>query len=158
MDSTAAAHRTELNHELIIDRRFAAPRELVFEVWTQPKHLVNWWGPANFTLPFCEMEFRVGGKYRFCMRSPEGEDHWVSGEYRAIVEPERLEKTWLRSTPAGTVWCDAVLKLTFEAFGDETHFRLHQWGFISAEHRDQHRGGWTQALERLEDYVTVPVA
>ena len=158
MDSTATAHRTEQQYELIIDRRFAAPRELVFEVWTQPKHLVNWWGPANFSLPFCELEFRPGGKYRFCMRSPEGEDHWVSGEYLQIAAPELLEKTWLRSTPAGAIWCDTVLKLSFEASGEETIFRLHQRGFVSAEHRDDHRGGWTQCLDRLEDYVTVPVS
>lgn len=155
MDSSAAPYR-KTTHELILDRRFAAPRDLVFEVWTQPKHLVNWWGPTNFTLPFCEMDFRKGGTYRFCMLSPEGEEHWVSGEYIHIDQPEMIEKTWLRSTPDGSVWCDTILKLTFEVAGDETIFRLHQRGFVSEEHRDQHRGGWTMCLDRLEEYVTVP--
>ena len=61
-----------------------------------PQHLANWFGPKDFTLPFCEMDFRVGGHYRLCMRSPDGKDYWVHGVYREIVEPERLVFTWER--------------------------------------------------------------
>lgn len=98
---------------------------------------------------------RVGGAYRFCMRSPEGEDHWVSGVYHEIVEPERIVKTWLREYTDGTIWCDTLLTLLFKGVGEKTIFRLHQTGFESAEHRDQHRGGWSECLDRLEKYVTV---
>jgi uncharacterized protein YndB with AHSA1/START domain len=82
--------------ELVIERVFDAPRDLVFEVWTQPKHLVNWWGPADFTLPFCETDFRVGGSYRFCMLSHDGIKYWVSGRYQEIVEPETILFYWVR--------------------------------------------------------------
>ncbi|HRT52524.1 MAG TPA: SRPBCC domain-containing protein, partial [Flavobacteriales bacterium] len=46
---------------LVLTRRLNAPRELVFAAWTDPKHLVRWWGPKDFTLPHCEQDFRVGG-------------------------------------------------------------------------------------------------
>jgi uncharacterized protein YndB with AHSA1/START domain len=80
---------TASDRELVIQRIFDAPRARVFDAWTKVEHVVNWFGPSEFTAPFCEIDFRVGGSYRICMRAPEGEDHWVSGEYREIVEPER---------------------------------------------------------------------
>ena len=65
-----AAERT-----LVIERVFDAPPGLLFQVWTKPEHVIQWWGPNNFTLPFCEMDFRPGGSYRYCMRSPQGVNH-----------------------------------------------------------------------------------
>ena len=82
---------------LAFTRVLNAPRQLVFRIWTQPAHLVRWWGPNDFTLPACEVDFRVGGKYKFCMRAPDGSDHWVWGRYQEIVEPERLVFSWHRT-------------------------------------------------------------
>jgi uncharacterized protein YndB with AHSA1/START domain len=67
---------------LTLSRLLDAPRSLVFQVWTQPQHLIRWWGPNNFTLPACEVDYCVGGKYKFCMRAPDGSDHWVWGRFR----------------------------------------------------------------------------
>ena len=89
---------------LVKTRIFDAPREIVFEAWTRAEHLVNWWGPNDFTLPFCEIDFREGGSYRFCMRSPEGEDYWVWGEYREIDEPGRIVMTWNRENAHRELW------------------------------------------------------
>lgn len=144
-----------VEHDLVIERVYAAPRDLLFEVWSQPKHIVNWWGPSGYSLPFCDVDFRIGGRYRICMRSPEGEDHWVSGEYREIDEPKRIVFTWKRENRDGAVWADTIVDVSFETAGDETVFLLRQSGFDSVEHRDQHRGGWAECLDRLEDYVTV---
>jgi uncharacterized protein YndB with AHSA1/START domain len=147
--------RTASSRELVIERIFDAPRDLVFEVWTHPKHLANWWGPKDFTLPHCEIEFRVGGYYRFCMCSPEGDKHWVSGVYRQIVTPELIEKTWRREYESGEIWCDTLLSLVFEDLNGQTKFRLQQTGFIDPEHLEKHRGGWGQCIERLGEYVQV---
>jgi|SRR5215813_1139172 len=62
--------------ELVIRRIFDAPRELVWKAWTEPERMMQWWGPKNFTSPACKIDFRVGGKYLFCMRSPEGQEFW----------------------------------------------------------------------------------
>ena len=82
---------------LVLTRLIDAPRGLVFSVWTQPEHLTRWWGPNQFTLPHCEGDFREGGAYKFCMRAPDGSDHWVWGTYEEIVPPSRLVFTWHRT-------------------------------------------------------------
>lgn len=143
------------NHDLEIERFIDAPRDLLFEVWSQPKHIVNWWGPSDFTLPFCKIDFRVGGKYRFCMRSPEGEEHWVTGVYREISEPDKIVFTWVREDTSGNPLCDTLVTVTFEESEDRTRFTLIHTGFDSRDYRDEHIGGWSQCIDRLEKYVTV---
>lgn len=76
--------------EFKITRVFNAPRELVFQAWTDPKYVKQWWGPAGFTCPYCEIDFRVGGRFHFCMQAPSGEKYWNVGTYREIVVPEKI--------------------------------------------------------------------
>ena len=87
---TTAISTNKEARELIIERVFDAPRELVFKAWTDRAHLVHWWGPKGWTLPVCNMDFRPGGTWHYCMRGPEGEESWGKAVYREIVEPERL--------------------------------------------------------------------
>jgi uncharacterized protein YndB with AHSA1/START domain len=77
-------------NELVITRVFDAPRALVFNALTDPKHLIHWWAPKEFTTPFCTVDLRPGGLFRFCMRTPDGKDFWGRGVYQEIVEPERI--------------------------------------------------------------------
>lgn len=141
---------------LVLTRLLAAPRSLVFKVWTQPEHLARWWGPNNFTLPFCEVDFREGGAYKFCMRAPDGSDHWVWGSYCEIVEPERLAFTWHRTqVPAEeNPWATTLVTVTFAEQAGKTLLTLHQATFQKTEERDEHQGGWTECLDRLATYVT----
>jgi uncharacterized protein YndB with AHSA1/START domain len=76
--------------ELTITRVFDAPRDLVFEAWTDAKHLAKWWGPHHFTNPVCELDVRVGGAIRIDMRGPEGTVYPMTGVLHEIVSPERL--------------------------------------------------------------------
>jgi uncharacterized protein YndB with AHSA1/START domain len=80
-------------HSLVITRIFNAQRELVFKMWTEPEHVMEWSSPKNFTCPASKIDLRVGGKYHNCMRSPEGQNIWTTGIYREIVVPERLVMT-----------------------------------------------------------------
>ena len=57
---------------MVVTRVFDAPRELVWKAWTDPKYVMQWWGPKGFTAPFCEIDFRVGGKFLCGMKSPDG--------------------------------------------------------------------------------------
>lgn len=148
---THAAYPSD--RELILTRVYDAPRSLVFSVWTDPKHLVRWWGPNDFTLPHCEQDFRVGGIYRFCMRSPGGEDYWVSGVYREIIEPERIVFTWGRPVQEDRFHGESVVTVTFDDLGGKTKLTLHHAGFERVPDRDEHRGGWTECLERLAGFV-----
>lgn len=86
----AAAPIAEDSRTLVIARLLDAPRALVFKTFSDPYHLSRWWGPKGFTSPVCEVDFRVGGKWRHTMRSPDGHDLPVENEYLEIVPPERI--------------------------------------------------------------------
>lgn len=73
-----------------IEREFAHPRELVFRAWSSCEHVAHWFGPAGWTLPVCEMDFRPGGRWRFGMDQPDsGLSHGLA-IYDEIVEPSRI--------------------------------------------------------------------
>jgi uncharacterized protein YndB with AHSA1/START domain len=136
--------------ELVITRVFDAPRDLVFKAWSDPEMLKHWWGPTGFTLPFLEMDQRVGGKWRACMRAPDGTNHWQHGVTREVVPSERLVFT--------TVWehdpeNQMLVSIDLVAKGKKTEMTLRQRLFRSVEERDGHRVGWSQSLDRLADYL-----
>lgn len=79
--------------EIKIVRRFDAPRDLVFDVWTTPEHVRNWWGWEKDPMTVCEIDLRVGGEWRFISVNEEyGEVHFY-GEYKEIDRPRRLVST-----------------------------------------------------------------
>ena len=85
-----ATELTILERELITKRVFNAPRELVFEAWTNSDHLRHWWGPQGFTLTVETFDFRPGGVWRYLMHGPDGTDFDNKITYHEIVRPERL--------------------------------------------------------------------
>jgi uncharacterized protein YndB with AHSA1/START domain len=147
-ERTNVAAKTD-ERELVITRVFDAPPRLVFKAWTEPEHLVRWWGPRGFTTPSCKMDVRPGGAFRFCMRSPEGVDHWLQGTYREIVDPERLVCTWAWEDADGKLGPETLLTVTLAEHRGKTKLTLHQAVFESVAARASHEGGWTEALERL---------
>src|SRR6476659_1128630 len=82
---------TPSDQEIRLTRLFNAPRRLVFDVMTRPEHIVRWWGCLGdgYSVPVCEVDLRVGGKWRFVNRHPKGEAAF-HGEYREIVPPSRV--------------------------------------------------------------------
>ena len=75
---------------MVVTRVFDAPRELVWKAWTDPNYVMQWWGPKGFTAPVCKMDFRMGGKFLCCMRSPDGQEFWNGGQYHEIVPQEKI--------------------------------------------------------------------
>jgi uncharacterized protein YndB with AHSA1/START domain len=74
-------------------RLFDAPRELVFEAFTNPEHVPHWFGPRGWSLPVCEIDLRPGGAWRYLLRGPNGEEMGMSGVYQEITPPERVVST-----------------------------------------------------------------
>jgi len=139
--------------ELYISRLFDAPRALVFEAWTKPEHLNRWCCPTGFTLPFSEGEIRTGGSFKTCMRSPEGQDHWLSGTYREITPPERLVFTHAWHDENGERGHETVVTITLKEEGGKTRLTLHQAFFTSKAARDGHESGWNATLDNLAAYL-----
>jgi uncharacterized protein YndB with AHSA1/START domain len=80
--------------EVMLERTFDAPRELVFRAHSSCEHISQWWGRRIDTMPSCEMDFRTGGKWRFVNRDDEGNELAFFGEYGTIIEPERIDWTF----------------------------------------------------------------
>lgn len=93
-DRSTLTITTPSDTELAITRVFDAPRDLVFDAWTKPELLTRWLGIHNgWTFPVCEVDLRVGGRYRWVWRGPDGNEMGVGGVYREIARPERLVST-----------------------------------------------------------------
>jgi uncharacterized protein YndB with AHSA1/START domain len=84
---------TPSDREIEMTRLFDAPRELVFEAFTNPEHVPHWFGPRGWSVPVCEIDLRPGGAWRYVLRGPNGEDMGMSGVYREITPPERVVTT-----------------------------------------------------------------
>src|SRR5437868_15207080 len=78
------------DREILATRTFDAPRELVFNMWTDQKHIEQWWGPKGFSTTTYAMEVKPGGVWRFVMHSPEGRDYQNKITFLQVVEPERI--------------------------------------------------------------------
>ncbi|HET7694760.1 MAG TPA: SRPBCC family protein [Vicinamibacterales bacterium] len=91
-NSRTFAVTTPSDREIRMTRLFDAPRALVFQAMTRPEHIRNWWGNLGegYSVPVCEVDFRVGGKWRFVNRTPTGEEAAFYGEYREIHPPDRV--------------------------------------------------------------------
>ncbi len=151
--------------QLTITRVFDAPRELVFQCWSDPVHIARWWGPKGFTAPVIKIDFRVGGSFHFCMRSPDGKDYWNKGAYNDIVTPEKIISTMHFSDEQGNFVHPSKYGLndypaeihdtvTFAPEGSgKTRLTLHRDTPISISKRYMEDQGWSQSLDRFATEV-----
>jgi uncharacterized protein YndB with AHSA1/START domain len=139
--------------ELVITRTFDASPGLVFQAWTDPRHLIHWPGPRGFTATSDKFDCRPGGFYRTCLHAPDGTDHWVRGTYLEVEEPARLVFTHAWENEQGQPGPETVVTVTFKDQGGKTLMRFHQAIFESTASRDGHGEGWNQSFDRLADYL-----
>jgi uncharacterized protein YndB with AHSA1/START domain len=136
---------------LTIKRRFNAPPEKVFTAWTDPEKVKRWMGPGEIKPLRVESDPRTGGRYRWVMKSPDGEEHDVSGIYREVIPNQKLVFTWAwKSTPER----ESLVTLTFKRDGDGTIFTLQHEQFFDEDARARHQGGWNSAMDKLDKYLT----
>lgn len=138
--------------KLTIRRRFAAPRERVFRLWTEdPANPAGWWGPKGFAFVSREADLRPGGRWRLVMRAPDGTTHASGGAYREIVPPERLVMTHAWQDGAGRpVGPETVVTVTLREVDGGTEMLFEQTGFDAPASRDGHAEGWDEAFDALE--------
>jgi uncharacterized protein YndB with AHSA1/START domain len=134
---------------MIATRVIDAPRELVWQAWTDPARLAQWWGPDGFTTTTSAFEQRPGGVWRFVMHGPDGRDYQNRITFDAIVEPERLVYHHGGGDDVEPV--RFVTMVTFEDLGGRTRVTLHG-RFPSAAERDRvirEYGADTGAMQTL---------
>jgi uncharacterized protein YndB with AHSA1/START domain len=152
--SAATMLTTPSDREIVITRVVAAPRHLVFEVYTNPAHLPHWMlGPQGWTMPVCEIDLRAGGAWHFVWRRSDGTEMGMRGVYQEIVPPERLVSTasW------GGDWPETLNTLVLSEQGGKTTITQRVL-YPSKEARDAAlktgmTEGMSQGFDRLDEYL-----
>lgn len=139
------------DREIVTARVFDVPRERLFKAWTDPDHLVHWWGPKGFTNTFQEFDLRPGGFWRFVMRGPNGVEHPNESVFVEIVEPERLVFDHLEPVHEFRV------TVTFEDLGGKTRL-VWRMLFTSAAECDRVKGFVVEANEQNLDRLEAQLA
>ena len=134
---------------LTLARRLNASPAQVFAAWTDPKKIVQWFGPGHTLVETvtADMDVRVGGSFRVRFKTDDGEQHEVGDKYLEILPNERLVFSWAwHSTPERQSRVTVILKPE----GDVTFLTLTHDKFFDEAARDGHKRGWTGTLDKLE--------
>jgi uncharacterized protein YndB with AHSA1/START domain len=154
---------SEKNIKLQLTRVFNAPRELVFQAWTDVNQFKQWFGAAaceGSSLQSAKLDARTGGKYRIQVRKTDGEFYTTVGIYREVKPPERLVFTWqFEKDGSGEEFSEVeppemLVTVEFKARGKQTELILTHEKFASIESRDGHEQGWTRCLNELGKFVS----
>jgi uncharacterized protein YndB with AHSA1/START domain/predicted enzyme related to lactoylglutathione lyase len=135
---------------LVLRRTYKAPRERVFNAWTQPEIMRRWMSPAGTTISEIAFEAQIGAPYRIVMLHADGERFVVRGSVRELRAPEHFSLTWQWEDDDGNLeGNETILSLDFHAYGNETEVVLTHENFTGADQRGRHEVGWTSILEKL---------
>ena len=132
-------------------RVLKAPRERVFAAWIDPEQASRWWLPQDCTPVSCKMDVRAGGGWHRRMRAPDGRVVTKWGAYQEVTSPERLVFTYNTEYADGRIDPETLVTVTLEDLGqNRTRLTLRHERFWSESASIGHTGGWTGALNRLE--------
>jgi len=148
---------------VVIERTFDAPIALIWQMWTEPEHFKNWYGPKGFTIPVADMDLAIGGKRMVCMSSPDGSmKMWTTGEYKEIQPTTRLVYTESPCDENGTLIPPSAMGMpegypavtevivALEDLGGRTKMVMTHAGVPASSGAG---GGWEQAFDKLAEYV-----
>lgn len=142
------------NRTLTLRKVFNAPVKFIWDAWTQPEHIVQWWAPKGMKIKVIEHDFRVGGKWKYSMPMPDGNEFISDGEYLEIVKFEKIVTTANFKPMTEGVEIHAL----FEADGDKTNFTFSVVHPTEEYCKQQEKmgfyNGWGSAFDRLEALVT----
>ena len=139
--------QTTTKPSLTLKRRLKASPAKVFAAWTDPEKVKVWMSPGGVKMLRVERDARLGGRFRWVMQAPDGEQHDVSGVYREFVPDRKLVFSWAWIT---TPERKSLVTVEIKPDGDGSLLMLTHEQFFDADARDRHQGGWNSALEKME--------
>ncbi len=149
--SAGTASSQAVKPSLTLKRRLNAAPEKVYAAWTNPAHLVKWFGPDSGPITRAETDVRVGGLYRIEFSTEDGEQHSVGGEYREVEQDRKLAFTWAwRTMPERESFVTVMIKPE----GQGCILTLIHEQFADEPARDRHEYGWIGCLDKLERMFT----
>lgn len=137
---------------LVVRRTIRAPAARLFDAWTRPEQLVQWWGPKGAHCPHAEVDLRVGGRYRIGNQFGDGAVIWICGHFEAIDRPRQLVYSWAIEPAAGA----ERVTVSFDERDGVTEVVLVHERIADAASRDQHAQGWDGCLDGLVEYLAQP--
>ena len=142
------------NETLEVRRTFNAPRQRVFDAWTQAEEMKKWAAPGPMNVVRVESDLRVGGKYRIHMHAPNGHEHRAFGVYRVVDPPKKVVYTWTWETMPDVV--DTVVTVEFHDRGSTTEVVLRHDGLTTPDLRKGHEDGWIGCFDKVQTLVSAP--
>jgi uncharacterized protein YndB with AHSA1/START domain len=151
--------------ELAVIRTFNAPREKVWRAYTDPDLVKQWWGPKGFTAPIIEAELKAGGRYLYCMRSPDGKDYWSVGVYKEFSPPERIVAIDSFADREGNIvpasyyglssdWpLESEMTIILEDVDGRTRMTMRQQDVPVGPDRDNSIQGWNESMDKLAEFL-----
>jgi uncharacterized protein YndB with AHSA1/START domain len=139
---------------LTLKRRFAAPPAKVFAAFTDPEKVKRWMGPGEMKAVLAETDARVGGRYRWVMQSPAGEQRDVGGVFREVVPNEKLVFTWAWKVVPPDQPHESLVTVLFKPDNGGTVLTLTHERLFDDDSRRGHEQGWIGAFDKLETLVT----
>jgi uncharacterized protein YndB with AHSA1/START domain len=137
---------------LVVRRTIRATPDVLFAAWTEPAHLVNWWGPTGVECIDAAVDLRVGGAYRIANRFPDGNVVWIRGTFETIERPRLIAYTWQLESATAPMPPERVT-VRFDARDDGTEVVIQHERIANDTARRGHELGWEGCLDGLADYV-----
>lgn len=162
---TATSTTQTSDKDIVITREFAAPRQLVWEVWTEPKHVEKWFGPKGFSTRVDKLEFKVGGRSVYVMIGPDGTEYPSSGVFKEITPIEKIVTTdefgegfdEIEAMKNVDLPQGMVTTYLFDDLGKRTKLTLIT-SHPTVEDKEKHEAmgvveGWNTSLDKAEEYL-----
>lgn len=144
-------------YTLSLTRDFNAPRETVFNAWTDPEVLTRWFGPKGVSTESAEVDLTIGGRYRFTMKEPNGNIVKIGGEFRKIDPPKKLVYTWVLDEQgcggSDGQYAETLVTIEFQDQGPTTRLILTHEFLPSETSKEAHNMGWSGSFDCLEEVL-----
>jgi len=162
---TATSTIQQKETDIVITREFAAPRQTVWDVWTQPEHIEKWFGPKGFDTRVEALDFKVGGQSKYVMVGPDGTEYPAAGTFKEIIPIEKIVSTdefgeGFEDTPAAKnvdLPQGMVLTALFDDLGKRTKLTLIT-SHPTLEDKKKHEAmgvvdGWNSSFDKMDEYL-----
>ena len=140
--------------EVVLEKTYDASPETVWQAWTNPEQLKQWWGPKQMRTQSLAFDPHVGGKYRWTLVDEKDEEMTVFGEYRELVPGKKIVFTWKWDDDEAWKYTSSVVTVELSDCDGGTELRLIHEKLPSEESRDRHNEGWNSVVDRLEKFFS----
>ena len=132
---------------------FNTTPERLFKAWINEKDFAAWFGPEDFEVIYCKLDVRIGGQWRAGISDRSGDEYWMEGIYKEIVDSTRLVFTFNDGSEKKDPNYETRVTIDFLKSGEQTIMKFNQSTFQTVESRDNHFTGWSSGFVCLRNHI-----